>query len=322
MFIWRGDSIQFVHKYALHGATRNGALLPWHSGESRIQFKRNWHLLVDLIQSLDSYLSNQLVDADQPDPSDAESFTICNECVLNVNNFYAFKQKVLNVQTVLTVQQSEFEDDNVMKAMADQSIIVQDSDFELDGTDVLEIPDLQDTDRDERKQQQSLHRSHTIDPLANEDITTVRTNGTSAESSNAKRARKSTIVSDSSEKFSLQVNECLVCPAVLSDILQLNDHIQQHDVIRCKVCMRNFQRYANLKRHFSSTHSKPKPFVCDICGLGFSFSVNLQTHAALHYAGKIKTNTKHWIVDINILQRPTICLKYIFRIYLSNIIIN
>lgn len=90
------------------------------------------------------------------------------------------------------------------------------------------------------------------------------------------------------EKITLQTNECLICPAVLDDILQLNDHIVQHTIIKCKACNRSFARYSNLKRHFNVVHSKPKPFVCDICGLGFSFSVNLQAHASLHYSGKIR----------------------------------
>lgn len=92
----------------------------------------------------------------------------------------------------------------------------------------------------------------------------------------------------SCEKVTLQVNECLICPAVLSDILQLNDHVTTHNVVKCKLCFRDFKRYSNLKRHFLQAHSKPKPFVCDLCGLGFSFSVNLQAHAALHYSGKIR----------------------------------
>lgn len=91
------------------------------------------------------------------------------------------------------------------------------------------------------------------------------------------------------ERFTIQMNECLICPAVLGDILQLKDHIDEHTEINCKACNRQFARYSNLKRHFNSIHSKPKPFQCDICGLDFNFSVNLQAHAALHYNGKIRT---------------------------------
>lgn len=83
-------------------------------------------------------------------------------------------------------------------------------------------------------------------------------------------------------KVSVQVYECLVCPAVLTDITQLNEHTASHVLLKCKMCKRDFQRYANLKRHFSDKHCKPKPFVCDICGLGFSFSINLQKHASSH----------------------------------------
>lgn len=88
---------------------------------------------------------------------------------------------------------------------------------------------------------------------------------------------------DKNEKITIQINECLICPADLGDILQLKNHIDAHKIITCKVCGRQFGRYSNLKRHFNANHTKPKPFQCDICGLAFNFSVNLQTHAQIHY---------------------------------------
>lgn len=107
-----------------------------------------------------------------------------------------------------------------------------------------------------------------------------------------KQSRKTAklIVQKPTEQFTLQLNECLICPAILGDIIQLKEHIEAHSDIQCKACHREFVRYSNLKRHFNSTHSKPKPFVCDWCGLGFNFSANLQSHAALHSSGKIIQN--------------------------------
>lgn len=101
-----------------------------------------------------------------------------------------------------------------------------------------------------------------------------------------KRSKAAAI--DNSEKVTTQMNECLVCPAILSDIIDLNTHILTHKSIVCKTCKRLFARYSNLKRHFNSAHSKPKPFQCDICGLGFSFSINLQAHAEIHYTKNIR----------------------------------
>lgn len=109
------------------------------------------------------------------------------------------------------------------------------------------------------------------------------------ESNNQKTSnKKSKVDSTPTEKMTIQMNECLICPAILGDILQLKDHIDAHTNIHCKACGRQFARYSNLKRHFNSMHSKPKPFQCDLCGIGFNFSVNLQSHAALHYSGKIR----------------------------------
>lgn len=105
---------------------------------------------------------------------------------------------------------------------------------------------------------------------------------------NEKQSHKKNKIDDTiSERITIQMNECLICPAILGDILQLKDHIDAHTNIKCKACNRQFARYSNLKRHFNSVHSKPKPFQCDICHLGFNFSVNLQAHAQLHYSGKI-----------------------------------
>lgn len=111
----------------------------------------------------------------------------------------------------------------------------------------------------------------------------------STEKNNSTSSKRSKASGNSNEKVTIQMNECLICDSVLNDIHQLDNHIISHkSKINCKICLRVFARYSNLKRHFMSMHSKPKPFQCDLCGLGFSFSVNLQAHAELHYSGKIR----------------------------------
>lgn len=235
---------------------------------------------------------------------DSASSTICNECVSNVNNFYLFKQKVLNVQNALSEPRFEKMDPDP-NAKNDEILEINVNDI-TDSTNHSntmnsinfesnyhnEIVSIDDVENVSDMENTPVYIIEEYDGAATVEAKEDDLNGTTTveilnqPQHTAKRAKKDTSLP--SEKFTLQVNECLICPAVLSDILQLNDHIQTHDPIQCKVCRRPFQRYANLKRHFASVHSKPKPFVCDLCGLGFSFSVNLQTHAALHYSGKIK----------------------------------
>lgn len=112
-------------------------------------------------------------------------------------------------------------------------------------------------------------------------------NQPNSQNSSSKKVKVNEITT---EKVTIQMNECLICPSILGDILELKDHIESHTNIKCKACNRQFARYSNLKRHFNNIHSKPKPFQCDLCGLGFNFSVNLQAHAALHYSGKIRND--------------------------------
>lgn len=221
--------------------------------------------------------------------------TICNECVLNVNNFYAFKQKVLNIQEILQEQQStcnvESElHENIIRCSESKETIILHTD-ELSNDLETSTLDMEIIEKDEGTDIIVVD-DYTEVSMANDDVFETKEDIIDEPELPVKRSKKLISNAENGEKFSLQVNECLICPSVLGDILQLNNHIQNHDVIRCKVCMRLFQRYANLKRHFSSMHSKPKPFICDICGLGFSFSVNLQAHANLHYSGKIKHKRK------------------------------
>lgn len=225
--------------------------------------------------------------------------TICNECVLNVSNFYAFKQRILCAQKALAECaeiESQHDADLLETKNNEMHISYEDLTDETnpienhgsnegaattDGDKGHEIDNevefliLQDPDPVDKKEETIV-----VATEKNTQIATRRRNPSK---------RKKVEDTLATEKVAIQVNECLVCPAVLSDILELNDHAAAHTSVDCKVCHRSFVRYANLKRHFLTAHSKPKPFVCDLCGLGFSFSVNLQTHASLHYSGKIQT---------------------------------
>lgn len=227
---------------------------------------------------------------------------ICNECVLNVNNFYAFKQKILTAQKALAdcadlggdplgldqlgmystradVENHESNED----AAINDGVKIDQTDDDVEFL-ILQQPDASDAIYN--RTQSTTQTPQKSTPTAA--VVAKRRNP-------SKRKRVDDLSADA-EKVAIQVNECLICPAVLSDILELNEHAAAHTSIVCKVqsCNRSFLRYSNLKRHFATAHSKPKPFICDLCGLGFSFSVNLQTHAALHYSGKIQVKNNKW----------------------------
>lgn len=234
--------------------------------------------------------------------------------MLNVNNFYAFKQKVLTAQKALAQcadleaqneddmldlrnneMHSTFEDlvaDPLMQVELntmqnqvdshDEQTATNDADKAVISDDEVEYLLLRDPDPE------ATYGIDKSTELAEQSPLKIRkVEHLPVKRRNPSKRKK---VDDSvvAEKVAVQVNECLICPAVLSDILELNEHTAAHPSIDCKVCKVKFKRYANLKRHFVTAHSKPKPFVCDLCGMGFSFSVNLQTHASLHYSGKIQ----------------------------------
>ncbi|XP_031619104.1 myoneurin-like [Contarinia nasturtii] len=213
------------------------------------------------------------------------STAICNECVLNINNFYAFKKKVLDAQDLVNtlndtneVQQDhpvEYVDDDFLQVIE----LTEDTEKLLSSTENGSANDsfkfIQPTNKLPKPTVLQVTR------LVKMESTKKRPNVPSTHQKTLNKKSKAEITSN--EKVTIQMNECLICPAVLGDILQLKDHIDSHEIIRCKACQRQFGRYSNLKRHFNSNHSKPKPFQCDICGLAFNFSVNLQTHAQIHY---------------------------------------
>lgn len=225
------------------------------------------------------------------------STAICNECVLNINNFYTFKKKILDAQELIismtdknklnkesNIEHIEYVEDDEMLQMIDLTEENQMLELENESTDESDKIIAPFTEQSPKQRIIPI-----IKVIKTQNIQVVKRRPN--EPSNQKVANKKGKVDDTTEKVIIQMNECLICPKILGDILQLKDHIESHTDIKCKACKRQFARYSNLKRHFNATHSKPKPFQCDICGLGFNFSVNLQTHAALHYSGKIQSNT-------------------------------
>lgn len=216
------------------------------------------------------------------------STSICNECVLNINNFYTFKKKILEAQQLINTLNAKNDIHNEHPAeYVEDAYHLQVVEMTEDSQLLLEMGNDCVTENSEKIE---LPRPNAVQVtrLVKVDNVKKRTN----EANNQKTSNKKAKVEQTpTEKIIIQMNECLICPAILGDILQLKDHIDAHATIKCKACGRIFARYSNLKRHFNSTHSKPKPFQCDLCGLGFNFSVNLQSHAALHYSGKIR---KEW----------------------------
>lgn len=221
------------------------------------------------------------------------STSVCNECVLNVSNYFTFKKKIVQAQDVLHSlaasnenSDSQTSNDDVLQIyeLSDDEMIEEHLKFVDTNTPMemeqvfLQNSNIQIVDSTVQKNQVIPNKNKSVEKRK------IETNATK----NHTQSKKAKTETSNDEKVTIQMNECLICPSILDDILQLNDHIALHKKILCKVCNRTFARYSNLKRHFNSVHSKPKPFQCDICGHGFSFSVNLQQHANLHYTGKIR----------------------------------
>lgn len=252
------------------------------------------------------------------------SASVCNECVMNVSNFFHFKKKIVHAQDYLNLCSAEAE---CIEEADDENMEREETEYDADdggggGEAREEEKSSEEADNDEKDMilytfseddtmpEEHLDRSQSpVDdevyllPLESSEPlestsnrpTTPDVKVMSAEKrkplpnqNRGQTKRPKAAVLDNSEKVTIQMNECLVCPSILADIIDLNNHILTHKTIACKTCKRSFARYSNLKRHFNSAHSKPKPFQCDICGLGFSFSINLQAHAAIHYGKNIR----------------------------------
>lgn len=210
------------------------------------------------------------------------STSICNECVLNINNFYTFKKKILDAQQLINsiTEKQRLDNESAIEYVEDEDESVQ----------LIELNEQNPFHEVEHENNKivALCADQSPKPVVTETrfikVVKRQPNQPNSQKLTCKKAK----VDGPTEKVTIQINECLICPSILGDILELKDHIESHTNIKCKACHRQFARYSNLKRHFNSTHSKPKPFQCDLCGLGFNFSVNLQAHAALHYSGKIR----------------------------------
>lgn len=213
-----------------------------------------------------------------------------------MSNFYNFKKKIIQAQDVLNSLTSTI-DTIATPASNDETMEIYEL-SEDDGQMNEEHLKFADNnyatpveveqilfENDEMHKVSSPNGENQM--ITNKSAGDKRKNETNVNRVQNKRAK---IDKSNEEKVTIQMNECLICPSILDDIIQLADHIALHKNIQCKACNRSFARYSNLKRHFNSSHSKPKPFQCDICGLGFSFSVNLQTHAEIHYKSKIRMN--------------------------------
>lgn len=240
------------------------------------------------------------------------STSICNDCVLNLNHVLTFKKRVLDAQELINSSlpptndsgEEYFEDTEEHTDKDNEELEAEEEDDDGMFFDQIENVSSHDVNSDENDEVQVSHGNAQIE-LANKQQPTMQAVIRPVFSGIVKKRPNNNVVvqpkvsskkskvnaQNQTERFTLQINECLICPAILNDILDLKEHIDAHPQIKCKACKRQFVRYSNLKRHFNSMHSKPKPFMCDICNLGFNFSVNLQAHAALHYSGKIQNGT-------------------------------
>lgn len=187
---------------------------------------------------------------------------------MNINNFHSFKHKILSAHNLIETKPD---------AVIDSDVEIE-NEFEIFYLDEEELePKLNENTKSNTKLQRDEINLDNNQLNVKKKPKIISTN-----SHNRTKSTKDHRIENENYRVSVQVNECLICSAVLSDILQLNEHTSSHLVLKCKICKRDFMRYSNLKRHFSEKHTKPKPFLCNVCGLGFSFSINLQTHLAVH----------------------------------------
>lgn len=209
---------------------------------------------------------------------------------MNVNNFYTFKKRVLEAQelihntTILNEPQSNDSEDDCIEASqdTDQDEYHNENEFEFEiedaGKDVDDGVEYSETEIenestveyfDENNGDPENNHEQSIQPTMSPNVLIIRSrpnrkvNASLPPPPKHMRKKAKLCSQKPSEQVTLQLNECLICPAILGDIIKLKEHIEAHKQIVCKACHRYFIRYSNLKRHFNSVHSKAKPFTCD-----------------------------------------------------------
>ncbi|GFY43169.1 zinc finger protein 26 [Trichonephila inaurata madagascariensis] len=75
--------------------------------------------------------------------------------------------------------------------------------------------------------------------------------------------------------------ECLVCPYVTDQYLDIRKHIAGHSRFKCTYCDSTFSRKETLKTHMNR-HTGEKPFVCDLCPQKFSHPYSRYLHRKSH----------------------------------------
>lgn len=78
-----------------------------------------------------------------------------------------------------------------------------------------------------------------------------------------------------------KVYECKKCSKKFTSFKELIEHrrvVQHSKTIKkiCKICNKSIS-YKSMKKHLR-THTKEKPFSCEVCGMSFSVRGNLQRH--------------------------------------------
>lgn len=67
---------------------------------------------------------------------------------------------------------------------------------------------------------------------------------------------------------------------------RLKNHLIIHEenkkLFKCDKCGNTYVSQGNLDRHIRHTHNQLRPYVCTICGLGFSRSHSYIIHQAVH----------------------------------------
>lgn len=108
--------------------------------------------------------------------------------------------------------------------------------------------------------------------------------------------------------------ECDVCVYKTKSRSHLRQHLQRHAGARkfaCSQCPKKFYTTSEVKQHVRGVHTGEKPFICDICSVGFAIRTNLQQHIRIHIR-KMNTELPTYVCYI--------CgdgVKYQRRVYLD-----
>ncbi|KAG5684940.1 hypothetical protein PVAND_014148 [Polypedilum vanderplanki] len=207
--------------------------------------------------------------------NDALPKTICHKCVVSIDSFYDFKNRVLtsdeklrqflNLNGTVTSDENHEENEN---SIEDANVI------KLDPNKVYESSD--EEDQIETQLEMNKHKEQ----QQPEKLSLVIQQQDKKENINTKKP------CNASTRDKMEIFHCKFCDVVFSEIDLCTNHENfNHDrnnPFECSLCPFKANQHQHLIIHIKNDHHTEKPFICVVCSKNFLRRSDLRKHIFVH----------------------------------------